>query len=314
VPNAEKDPTILVTGGSGFVGSHLVDRLMAEGRPTRIFDLRPSPWRADVPTVVGDLNDLERVCDAMAGCATVIHLAASANVNTVLVDPAEADRDNVRATLNVLEAARRCGVQRVVYASTIWVYSDTPADCQDELLPPHPPVHFYTATKLAGELYCRSYASLYDVPCTILRFGIPYGPRARLTTVVPAFTARALAGEPLMIAGDGRQSRRFVYVEDLVEGIVRALDPAAANRTFNLVGTEDTSVREIADAVRDAVGDVDIVHGPGRVGDFGGAPVSGARAADELGWTPTTSLAEGVRRYVEWYRASLLEPARALPA
>ena len=208
-----------------------------------------------MPTVLGDLNDLERVCDAAAGCSTVIHLAASANVNTVLVDPAEADRDNVRGTLNALEAARRCGAERFIYASTIWVYSDTPADGQDELLPPHPPEHFYTATKLAGELYCRSYAKLYALPCTILRFGIPYGPRARLTTVVPAFTASALAGEPLKIAGDGLQSRRFVYVEDLAEGIVRALAPVAANRTYNLVGTEDTTVREIADAVRDAVGD-----------------------------------------------------------
>jgi UDP-glucose 4-epimerase len=313
VPNAEKNPTILVTGGSGFVGSHLVDRLLAEGHWPRIFDRRPSPWHADVPTAVADLNDLERLCDAMAGCAAVIHLAASANVNTVLVDPAEADRDNVRATLNVLEAARRCGVKRVLYASTIWVYSDTPADCQDELLPPHPPMHFYTATKLAGELYCRSYASLYGLPCTILRFGIPYGPRARATTVVPAFAARALAGQPLTIAGDGRQSRRFVYVEDLADGIVRALAPVAANRTYNLVGTEDTTVREIADAVRDAVGDVEIVHGPGRVGDFAGASVSGARAQADLGWSPSTSLAEGVRRYIEWYRASTesLQPARA---
>jgi UDP-glucose 4-epimerase len=304
VPNAP----ILVTGGSGFVGSHLVDRLLDTDWSPRIYDLRPSPWHAAVPTTVGDLNDLDRLCGAMAGCSIVIHLAASANVNTVVIDPSDADRQNVRGTLNVLEAARRCGVERVVYASTIWVYSDTPADCQDELLPPHPPVHFYTATKLAGELYCRSYASLYDVPCTILRFGIPYGPRGRATTVVPAFTARALAGEPLTIAGDGRQSRRFVYVEDLAEGIISALSPVAANRTYNLVGSEDTTVREIADAVRDAVGDVEIIHGPGRVGDFAGAPVSGERAQAELGWTPTTSLQEGVQRYVEWYRASLAEP------
>jgi UDP-glucose 4-epimerase len=304
---------ILVTGGSGFVGSHLVDRLLADGWSPRIFDLRPSPWHADAPMVVGDLNDLDRVCGAMAGCEAVIHLAASANVNSVLVDPADADRQNVRGTLNVLEAARRCGVGRVIYASTIWVYSDTPPDCQGELLPPHPPAHFYTATKLAGELYCRSYEKLYGLPCTILRFGIPYGPRARLTTVVPAFTASALAGEPLAIAGDGRQSRRFVYVEDLAEGIVRALAPVAANRTYNLVGTQDTTVREIADAVRDAVGDVEIVHGPGRVGDFAGAPVSGARAEAELGWSASTSLAEGVRRYVEWHRAWFgeLKPAGA---
>jgi UDP-glucose 4-epimerase len=210
--------------------------------------------------------------------------------------------------LQVLEAARRTGTGRVVYASTIWAYSDTPADCHEECLALHPPAHLYTATKLAGELYCHSYGELYGLEHTILRFGIPYGPRARPAAVVPAFTARALAGEPLTIAGDGSQSRRFVYVEDLAGGVVCALAPVAANRTYNLVGTEDTSVREIADAIRAAVGEVEIVHGPGRTGDFTGAPVSAERAAAELGWTATTPFAEGVRRYVEWHRSAAPPP------
>ena len=119
---------------------------------------------------------------------------------------------------------------------------------------------------------------------------------------MPAFAARALAGEPLTIAGDGSQSRRFVYVEDLADGVVRALAPCASNRTYNLVGTEDMTIREIADAVRDVVGDVEVVHTPGRTGDFAGAPVSGERAAAELGWRPATPFAEGVRRYIEWHR------------
>jgi UDP-glucose 4-epimerase len=209
--------------------------------------------------------------------------------------------------LQVLEAARLSGVGRVVYASTIWAYSDTPAGCHEESLALFPPAHLYTATKLAGELYCHSYGELYGVEHTILRFGIPYGPRARPAAVIPAFTARALAGEPLTIAGDGSQSRRFVYVEDLADGVVRALAPVAANRTYNLVGSQDTTVREIALAVRDVVGDVEIVHGPGRTGDFAGAPVSGERAARELGWVATTPFGEGVRRYIEWHRC--LEPA-----
>jgi hypothetical protein len=151
-------------------------------------------------------------------------------------------------------------------------------------------------------MYCHSYGELYGLEHTILRFGIPYGPRARPAAVVPAFTQRALDGEPLTISGDGSQSRRFVYVEDLAEGVVRALAPVAANRTYNLVGGEDTTVLEIAKAVRAVVGDVEIVHGPGRNGDFAGAPVSGERAAAELGWRATTPFAEGVRRYVEWHR------------
>src|SRR5690242_4237285 len=302
---------VLVTGGSGFIGSHVVDALLAAGHDPLIYDLRRSPHHADVTCVTGDLCELDKLASALEGCDAVLHLAAAADVNEVLAEPVEAERRNARGTLHVLEAARRAGVGRVVYASTIWAYSDTPAERHEESLALHPPAHLYTATKLAGELYCHSYGELYGVEHTILRFGIPYGPRARPAAVVPAFTARALAGEPLTIAGDGSQTRRFVYVEDLADGVVRALAPAAANRTYNLVGSEDTSVREIALAVRDAVGAAEIVQGPGRTGDFAGAPVSGARAAEELGWTATTPFAEGVRRYVEWHRSAVPEPSRS---
>ena len=119
-------------------------------------------------------------------------------------------------------------------------------------------------------MYTASYGELYGLEWTILRFGIPYGPRARPTAVVPAFTAKALAGQPLTIAGDGTQSRRFVYVEDLADGVVASLVPEAANRVYNLVGRENTSVRAIARAVRDVVGDVPIEHIEGRAGDLRG--------------------------------------------
>jgi hypothetical protein len=152
-------------------------------------------------------------------------------------------------------------------------------------------------------MYCRSYGELYDVETTILRFGIPYGPRARPAAVLPIFVNKALAGEPLTIAGDGLQTRRFVYVEDLAEGVVRALAPAAIGRVYNLVSDEDTSVRDIAEAVRAAVGDVEITYVEGRSGDFAGAQVSGERAARELDWRPRTPFAEGVERYVAWHRA-----------
>jgi UDP-glucose 4-epimerase len=306
------DMRVLVTGGSGFIGSHVVDKLRDAGHRPVIYDTRaPSePEHARVPHVGGDLDDLEALYEAMRSCDAVIHLAAAADVNEVQADPVDAERRNARGTLHVLEAARRCSGLRVIYASTIWVYSDTPADCHEETLPLSAPAHLYSATKLAGELYCRSYAELYGVEHTILRFGIPYGPRARPAAVVPAFVARALAGETLTIAGDGMQSRRFVYVEDLAEGVVAALAPAAANRTYNLVGDVDTTIVEIAETVRDILGDVAIEHVPGRTGDFAGAPVSGARAATELGWRPTTPFAEGVRRYVEWHRADTV-PAPA---
>ena len=294
---------VLVTGGAGFIGSHVVDRLRAAGHEARIFDVRRSPYleHRAVETVVGDLLDPRDVRRAAEGCDAIAHLAASADVGIVAKEPEEAEELNARGTLNVLQAARDTGAH-VIYASTIWVYSDVVADEVDEDTPLRLPAHLYTATKLAGEMYCRSYAELYDVRSTVLRFGIPYGPRARPAAVIPAFVNKALAGEPLSIAGDGSQSRRFVYVEDLAEGVVRALRPQAVGRTYNLVGDEDTSIREIADAVRNAVGPVEIVHTEGRAGDFAGARVCGSRAAAELGWTATTPFAEGVAHYVAWQR------------
>jgi UDP-glucose 4-epimerase len=301
----EESRDVLVTGGAGFIGSHVVDRLIAAGHRPRIFDRRPSPWHRSgaFDPCIGDLGELARLQAAMAGCSIVVHLAAAADVDAVRADPLEAERRNARGTVNVLEAARRSGVKRVLYASTIWVYSDTPAACHVEDIGLCPPAHLYTATKLTGELYCRSYHALYGLDYTVMRFGIPYGPRARPTTVVARFVDRALAGEPLLVAGDGRQTRRFVYVEDLADGVVRALAPEAANRTYNLVGNEDTTIVEIAEAVRDLIGGVEIVHTGARPGDFAGVPISGARAARELGWEARTPFQEGLRRYVEWRRA-----------
>ena len=266
--------------------------------------MRPSLYHPDVEAVEADLSDVDALCDALRGAAAVIHLAASADVNDVAAEPLEAERRNGHGTAQVLEAARRCAVPRVIYASTIWAYSDTPAERHEESLALLPPAHFYTATKLAGELYCHSYGELFGVEHTILRFGIPYGPRARPAAVVPAIVERALNGEPLTIAGDGLQSRRFVYVEDLADGVVRALAPRAANRVYNLVGETDVTIREVAETIRDVIGDVELEYVPGRAADFAGAPVSGERALAELGWRATTPFAEGVRRYVEWRRAA----------
>ena len=301
---------VLVTGGSGFIGSHVVDRLIAHGHSPRIFDLAPSPHHpADaVETILGSVTDAQEVAAALRGCDAVIHLAAVADVAHVHDGPERAEHINARGTLNVLQAAKTAGVGRVLYGSTIWVYSDSPDAAVDEDSACPPPSHLYTATKLAGELYCRSYAELYGLDCTILRFGIPYGPRARPAAVVPAFVEKALAGEPLTIAGDGSQGRRFVYVEDLADGVVRALAPVAVNRTYNLAGEETTTIRGIAETVREQLGDVRIETVPARAGDFSGKEVSIARAREELGWRPTTTFAEGVRRYIAW-RRSCEEPA-----
>lgn len=300
---------ILVTGGAGFIGSHVVDKLIDAGYEPRILDLQRSPYHPDVETVQGDMLDVEVVKRAAHACDVIVHLAAAADVGEVQKNPVHSEAMNARGTVNVLEAARECEVGRVVYASTIWVYSDVDAEHVDEDTPLEPPAHLYTATKLAGELYCRSYRELYDVESTILRFGIPYGPRARPAAVLPIFVSKALAGEPLTLAGGGLQTRRFVYVEDLAEGVVRGLAPAAADRTYNLVSGTDVTIREMADTVGEIVGDVEVIVTEGRAGDFKGAEVSGERAAAELGWRPRTEFATGVRRYVDWHREQALAPA-----
>jgi len=312
---------VLVTGGSGFIGSHVVDRLRALGHEPVIYDLRPSPWHepGTVDTRLGSITDREALERALHSCDAVAHLAAVADVNDVHAEPEDAERVNARGTVAVLEACRRAGVKRIVYASTIWVYSDCEDQEVDEdtLLPA--PSHLYTSTKLAGELYCKAYQELYGIDYTILRFGIPYGPRAREAAVIPAFVNKALKGEPLTLAGDGSQSRRFVYVEDLAHGVALAVGDVATNRVYNLASDENVSVKQIAETVKELIGNVEIVHTPARPGDFNGKVVCSERAERELGWTASTPFSEGVRRYVEWRQqqaavASQHEAEAVIPA
>jgi UDP-glucose 4-epimerase len=305
---------VLVTGGSGFIGSHVVDRLIHHGHEPRVFDLVLDPRRTSdrVDRVTGDILDVASLRAAMRGCDAIIHLAAVADVDEVALDPMHADLVNTRGTGVMLEAAREEGIRPFIYGSTIWVYGNAPgSEPLHEDVPLASPDHFYTATKLAGEMYCRSYGTMFGIAPTILRFGIPHGPGARPATVVARFVARALAGQPLQINGDGRQARQFVYVEDLADGIVAALAERAQGRTYNLVGDERVSVREIADIVQQHIEDVTIEHVPGRVGDLGTVHISAQRAWDELGWRTTTSFADGVGRYVAAVTATNGSPADA---
>jgi UDP-glucose 4-epimerase len=311
--SAKRGRRVLVTGGSGFIGSHVVDKLRASGHEPVIYDLRASPHHepGEIETRIGDLLDTESVREAMADCDAVVHLAAAADVGEVAERPESSERLNAQGTISVLQAARDCGIERVVYGSTVWVYGESGEGVIDEEAPLGLPKHLYTASKLAGEMYCASYAELYGVDYTILRFGIPYGPRARPAAVLPIFVRKALAGEALTIAGDGSQTRTFIYVEDLAEGIVRGLERGRSNRVYNLAGEETTTIKELAETVRDLVGEVEIEHTPGRGGDYAGARISSARAADELGWRAATPFAEGARRYLAWHRADQAEPAAA---
>jgi UDP-glucose 4-epimerase len=306
---------VLVTGGGGFIGSHVVDRLLDRGDTPRIFDLSASPYHSplEVETFTGSITDPANLDLAMRDCDAVIHLAAVADVGHVLADPVLAEEVNTRGTLNVLEAAAGAKVGRVVYGSTTWVYSDCVEQDVSEETPIPAPRHIYTATKLAGETYCAGYAELYGLESTVLRFGIPYGPRARAAGVVAKFTDLAFEGKSLTIAGDGSTTRSFIYVEDLADGIVAALAPEAAGRTYNLSGDEVVTILEIAERVQENTDNCEIVHTPPRPGDFPGKAISNQRALEELGWKAETSFREGVRKYVEWVRGPAGRPPDPIP-
>ena len=292
----------LVTGGAGFIGSHVVDKLCDRGVRVRVFDMVMPTFRTDIEFYHGSMLDLEALRMAMNGIDVVYHLAAVADVKDVFDEPHFSESINVRGTINVLEAARKIGVGRIIYGSTTWVYSEVTDVHVDEDTLLKPPSHLYTATKIASEYYCQCYSKLYNLPATILRYGIPYGPRARDGAVVPIFVKKALSGQPLTVAGDGSQFRKFVYVEDLAEGNVLALKPAAANRIYNLDGIQKVSIKMIAETIQKFVGNVTIEYIQARPGDFAGKEISSERARLELNWEPRTSFEEGVGRYIAWYK------------
>jgi UDP-glucose 4-epimerase len=225
-------------------------------------------------------------------------------VNQVIAEPAESVAVTVLGAARVLEASRRADAGRVILASTVWVYAATRGDVVDEDTPFDLTAerHIYASSKLAAEMFCADYANLFGRPYTVLRYGIPFGPRMRSDLVVAAFLERALRGEPLRIDGDGAQERSFVYVEDLAAAHVLALAPVAQNRTYNLEANEPISIRQLAETIGALVGDVEVTFGPSRPGDYKARRVSSERARRELGWTPRYDFAAGLQRTLEWYR------------
>ena len=308
---------VTVTGGSGFVGSHVVDRLIDGGHDVAVIDTRP-PYRLDVAYHDVDICDLEGLVRATEGTDVVFHLAGVSNVNEAMEDPLRTMDVNVAGTARVWEAARRNGVGRAVLASTVWVYGAAVGSgvaAEDSAMMVTDPGHVYTASKLAAELVATSYEHLYGLPYTILRYGIPYGPRMRDELVIPRFVGRARAGEPIVINGDGLQYRNYVYVEDMADAHVLALDEAAANQIFNIEGPEPVSIRRLAEVVRDLVNPMlEIEFQPARPGDYEGREVSREKAGTLLGWSASTAFEEGMRRFAEWWlteHEETAEPAGA---
>jgi UDP-glucose 4-epimerase len=300
---------VAVIGGSGFIGSHVVDKLLEAGHDVTVFDMM-GPHRAGVRHIFLDLLDFHRVAVALAGGYEAVYLlAAMANVDDIFKSPLESVLVNSQGVVNVLEALRRHG-GRMIFSSTVWIYTLAPSNGvaatrlnESTTLSLDNVNHIYTASKVAAELYIRSYQRLYGVDFSILRYGIPYGPRGRQGTVITNFVERALQGKPLVIRGDGKQARNFIYVGDLAEGSVAALQAGARNKTFNLDGPREVTIAEVGETVSRLVGGAALQYEGDRAGDFLGQPASNERAMLELGWAPKTDLEEGIRKYIEWRRS-----------
>ncbi len=297
-----------VTGGAGFIGSHVADYLVQDGHEVLVLDHGVRPHRSDVEFRDVDILDLGALQDITVGCDYIFHLAAVSNVNVAFQNPLQCVAINIQGTGNVLETARQNKVKRLVLASTVWVYTGARDNNVHEDSPFFMPGagHVYTSSKIAGELLCHDYSLLYQVPVTILRYGIPYGPRMRETLVIPIFLKKAFAGEPLMISGDGSQYRNFIYVEDLARAHLLVMDDKAINQTYNLEGMRKVTVREVAETINRLLGGkVKIEYTPARPGDYGGKEVSAEKAKREIGWEPTVDFEEGMRRTISWYKEKM---------
>jgi UDP-glucose 4-epimerase len=300
---------VLVTGGAGFIGHHLVRRLLADGDEVRVLDNMATGRRdrldgLDIEFVEGDLRSYERVHTAVRGVETVYHLGALPSVPRSIQDPQTSSAVNVEGTLNVLLASRDESVRRVVFASSSSVYGANPAlpkTEQDLPLPLSP----YAVSKLAAEQYCRAFHAAYGLETVALRlfnvFGPGQDPRSQYAAVVPRFIDTLRREQPPTIYGDGEQSRDFTYVEDVVDGFVRAGDAeGAAGLVFNLAAGGRTSVNELVRIISGLLGtSVEPVFAPRREGDVRHSQGSGREAARVLAWETAWSLEDGLARCVE---------------
>ena len=302
-----------ITGGSGFIGSCVADRMTTAGSDVVVLDTRP-PERSDVAYRHVDVLDLAAVVQATRDLDTVFHLAGMSDASDALARPVSAVQVNVAGTANVFEASRRNDVRRTVLASTAWVYAGAHGDAPiDEEAPFHLPSagHIYTSSKITEELIAHNYCELYGTPFTILRYGDVYGPGMSENFVIPRFVRQALEGETNTVNGDGSQFRNYVYVDDLADAHLAALFGDAENEVFNLKGPEPITIRRIAEEVRGLLGaPFTIEGGPLAPGDYAGRVISGEKAKRVLGWEADTAFPEGLRRYVDWYTRTTSLAAR----
>lgn len=307
---------LLVTGGAGFIGSHLVRALVARGDRVRVLDNLSSGSRenlaeVDVELIAGDVAQSGLVRDAMSGTTHVVHLASLVSVPRSVAEPLLSNAINVVGALNVLVAARDLGIQRVVLASSAAVYGDAGDGANDESMAPHP-MSPYGVDKLASEQYASVFNRMYGIETVGLRYFNVFGPRQAPTSgyaaAVPNFVTSLLAGDPPVIFGDGEQTRDFTYVENAVHASLLALEaPSAVGRTVNVATGSSISVNTLAGMLAAIVGSPNLIakYVEPRVGDIRHSSASIRLARELLGYAPVVDLHEGLERTVSWYRQRL---------
>ena len=306
----------LVTGAAGFIGSHLCERLLGEGCEvvgvdsfTDYYDVAEKRANLELATGTagfslheGDLNELDLV-EVIEGTDVVYHLAGQPGVRVSWGDNFDVyARDNVLATQRLLEAAKGSGIERFVFASSSSIYGQAESLPTPESASPAP-MSPYGVTKLACEHLCRLYQASFEVPVTTLRYFSVYGPRQRPDMALTRFIALALDGKAVTVYGDGKQSRDFTYVGDVVEATLEASAASAVGNTYNIAGGSKATVLDLVEAVGDALGvTVDIEWlpaGPGEPRETGGDTTAAQR---DLGFAPSTTLADGVAAQVATHR------------
>jgi UDP-glucose 4-epimerase len=306
----------LVTGGAGFIGSHLVHELVRRGERVRVLDDFSTGTRENLGDVVdhidlveGSLTDPGAVKRAVEGVTYILHHGARPFVPQSIRTPLRFHGANATGTLNLLVAAHRAGVSRVVYASSSSVYGNTPALPTEERMQPEPRSP-YAVSKLAGELYCQVFHKTYGLETVSLRYFNVFGPRQNPFTeyaaVIPKFIAAMLAGQPPTIFGDGKQSRDFTYVRDVVEANLRALEaPRAPGTAINVACGERHTLLQLLAQLNDILGtNLEPTFAPERNGEVRHSRASLILARGLLGYEPTVGFREGLERTVEWFRAA----------
>ena len=305
---------MLVTGGAGFIGSHLAGRLLELGHDVRVLDdlstgrlENIASFRDGIEFVEADVRDLAAIRRSVEGVEVVFHEAALASVPRSIDDPVTSNAVNVTGTLNVLKAGLEAGVRRLVYASSSSVYGDSPELPKLEEMQPAP-ASPYAVGKLAGEHYCRVFSRLYGLSCVALRYFNVFGPRqdpaSQYAAVVPIFVTSLLEGASPVIFGDGDQSRDFTFIENVVAANVLAAESdAAAGQVLNIACGETATVNALFDAIRGIVGSsTEPRHEGSRPGDIRHSFADISKARRLLGFSPSVGFAEGLERTVSWYR------------